>query len=66
MNMREYVVTIGNEEFHVLAPDLSFNRARYLGYKAYLRKHPTAGKISSLMNSGKARVHVAKDQRVKY
>ena len=64
---REYVITVFNEEFHVFAPEFGFNRARYLGYKEYLKMHPHSGlKISSLQNSGKATVRVAKDNRVKY
>ena len=64
--MREYIVTVFGEDFRILAPEYGFNRARYLGYKAYLKDHPkTNHKISELMHSGKAKVHVVKDMRVK-
>lgn len=65
--MREYIVTIGDEEFHVSAVEYGFNRARYLGYKEYLNRHPEITRtLSSLLNSGLAKVRVANDRRIKY
>lgn len=65
-NLREYVVIVFGEEYKVFAPEYGFNKARYLGYKEYLKEHTDVKqKISFLMHSGKARVRVAEDRRIK-
>ena len=64
--IREYTVTVLGEDFKVFAPEYEFNRARYLGYKEYLRMHPGSNlKIGKLMVSGKVKVHVVNDMRKK-
>lgn len=63
--MRDYVVTVINETFPITAPN--YYRAKWLGCKAYLKRHPnSAYKISELSFSRKVSVKVVNDGRVRY
>lgn len=62
---RDYVVTVINETFPITAPN--YYRARWLGCKAYLRRHPTSKYgVSELAFSRKVSVKVVNDGRLKY
>ncbi|KKL89066.1 hypothetical protein LCGC14_1918420 [marine sediment metagenome] len=66
--MREYTVTFKptGEKFPVIAPDGDFQKAKSEGAKAYLRKHPSSKyRITSLASSGKLKVSVVSDRRVR-
>lgn len=65
--IRDFEVLIENKSFIVTTFEGDFNRARYLGCKEFIRMNPKLGyKVSVLTNSGKAKVRVANDKRVKY
>jgi len=66
---RDYIVTVLGEQFNVTAPDGDYLRARWLGCRAYLRRHPNSSyKITSLKNlgRGKVKVRVVDDRRIKF
>lgn len=63
--MRDYIVTVINEEFEITAS--SYHRARWLGCKAYLREHPSSQYgVSELSFSRKVHVKVKNDGRLRY